>query len=161
MGRPRIKKKTTAKKITNNATKKKTTTKREKTNLRGLDKQLFSRIKQEYHDLDYINKLSDKEKQWMSDFMGEWLGANLNDSEKKMHVSRKRRKQVYDMNNARNRDIMSNTRAGNVLDSYDGEIRSADEVDPSLAEDRFIDNIEVDQEMLDAAIEALKDKCKK
>lgn len=97
----------------------------------------------------------------MSDFMGEWLGANLNDSEKKMHVSRKRRKQVYDMNNARNRDIMSNTRAGNVLDSYDGEIRSADEVDPSLAEDRFIDNIEVDQEMLDAAIEALKDKCKK
>jgi hypothetical protein len=95
----------------------------------------------------------------MSDFMQEWLGANLKDSNTKMHKSKKRRKQVFDMNNARNRDILSNVKAGNMVDDY-SILEDSTNIDPALAEDRFIEEIEVDTEMLDATIEILKDKGK-
>jgi len=91
--------------------------------------------------------------------MQEWLGANLNDSHKQMHKSKKRRKQVFDMNNARNRDLLSYARAtGTIADAEDLIEKSV--VDPSAAEDAFIQSIDNDPEMLDAAIEALKDKGK-
>ena len=95
----------------------------------------------------------------MSDFMGEWLGANLNDSDKKLHKSKKRRKQVFDMNNARNRDILSNAKAGGLVDDV-ATLEDRSIIEPSLAEDRLIEELEIDQEFLDATIDALKDKCK-
>jgi truncated hemoglobin YjbI len=154
------KKRTAPKKVQSNKKKKQAPIKkRERAVYPGLEKRLFSRIKQEYHDYDYVDKLSDKDKKWLSDFTSEWLGANLNDSDKKMHKSNKRRKQVFDMNNARNRDLLSNVKAGGLVDDvYSLEERST--IDPSKAEDAIIDSIEVDQEMLDAMEEVLKDKCK-
>ena len=42
--------------------------------------------------------------------MEEWLGARLKHPGKKFHKSNKRRKQVFDANNARNRDMASEFR---------------------------------------------------
>lgn len=160
MGKSASKNKKKKQKVKNDPKKKKVAIKkREKAKYPGLEKQLFSRIKQEYHDYDYIDKLSDAEKQWLSDFTGEWLGANLNDSGKKMHKSNKRRKQVFDMNNSRNRDIISHARAGGLLD--DVSVLDAEEiVDPSGYEDAFLDQLDSDPELLDAFIDVLKDKGK-
>lgn len=124
----------------------------------GLDKRLFSRVKQEYHDIDYADKLNPEDKQWMSDFMTEWLGANLKEGATKMHKRPKQRKRVFDMNNARNRDTISNTRAMGALDSDDVLVDYSR--NPALAEQKFVENIDTDQEMLDAFIEVLKDKFK-
>ena len=129
--------------------KKKITKKRDKASYPGLVKNLFSKKKQEYHDIDYADKLNDKQKKMLSQFMEEWLGARLNgESKKKFHSTAKRRKQVYDMNNARERDIyslmratgrldnMSYTELANVLD------QSLDNVDPSGYEDMFIEMLD-------------------
>lgn len=80
----------------------------------GLKKGKFSRIKQEYFDQDYIDKLSDKDKAWLSQFNDEWLGANTKDA--RFHKSKKAKKRCNDQNNARNRDVYSNTRATGRLD---------------------------------------------
>lgn len=95
----------------------------------------------------------------MSNFMQEWLGANLKDGTSKMHKSKKQRKKVFDMNNARNRDIISNAKAGGLLENDSALEESS--IDPSLAEDVFLDKLEeIDHEFLDATIEVLKDKGK-
>jgi hypothetical protein len=90
----------------------------------GLDKTLFSKVKQEYHDIDYSSVLSSKEKKWASQFMEEYLGANLKESslvdkygEKAMHKSAEQRKDCFDRNNQRNRDIYSRNRAIGKLTS--------------------------------------------
>lgn len=90
--------------------------KRNQTKTPGLEKRLFSKIKQEYHDIDYVDKLSDAEKKFMSTFMEEWLGARLNHSGKKMHRKKAERKRVFDMNNARQRDIYSLSKAQGMLE---------------------------------------------
>ena len=90
--------------------------KRSKTKTPGLQKNLFAKVKQEYHDLDYIDTLSAEEKEFMSQFMEEWLGARLNHERDKMHSTKAERKRVYDMNNARQRDIYSQARAMGKLE---------------------------------------------
>lgn len=72
---------------------------------KGLIKKNFSKIKQEYHDIDYIDQLGEKEKAYLSKFMFEELGANLQDT--KFNKSKKNKKRVFDANNSRNRDIWS------------------------------------------------------
>lgn len=81
----------------------------------GLNPHLFSKIKQEYHDIDYVDKLSDEDKKFLSTFMQEWLGARLNHPNEKLHSSKKDRKRVFDMNNARQRDIYSIAKATGKL----------------------------------------------
>lgn len=77
----------------------------------GLDKTYFSKVKQEFHDIDYTKDLNEKEKKFMSTFMEESLGANLNHPGKKLHKSKAMRKSVFDANNARQRDIYALGRA--------------------------------------------------
>ena len=92
----------------------------------GLDKRFFSKIKQEYHDIDYAHKLSDKDQKWLSQFMEENLGAQLNEktlknkyNKKPIHKSKAQKKDCYDRNNARQRDIYGLSRATGKLNDYD------------------------------------------
>jgi hypothetical protein len=94
---------------------KKTTTRRRRASFPGLTKQFFSRIKQEYHDIDYVEQLTEKQKDFLSRFMDEWLGAKLNNEGKVFHKSKKMRRKCFNMNNSRNRDIYSIAKArGNI-----------------------------------------------
>lgn len=80
--------------------------KREKEKNNGLNKHFFSKIKQEYHDIDYADKLPPKAKAYLSKFMNEHVGANLS-GKNTLHDTPEMKKEVFDANNARNRDIWS------------------------------------------------------
>lgn len=100
----------------------------------GLKKSKFSRIKQEYFDQDYIDKLSDKDKAWLSKFNDEYLGANLKDGGNKFHKTKRLKKDCFDRNNARNRDIYGDAKAGGRLELAgervlgDGEVNYENEL---------------------------------
>lgn len=79
-------------------------TKRQKTPYAGLVKKVNGKRRWEYMDQDYIDKLSDKEKQWLSNFMEEELGGNFKHKGKKLNTSKKNKRRCYGNNNARNRD---------------------------------------------------------
>jgi len=144
--RPKVgtKKKSTAKKRTTKRKKAVQKKKRDLVKTPGLNKNLFSRIKQEYHDLDYSNNLSIKDQKWMSQFMEEYLGAQLDEEtlqnkykRKAFHKSKKKRKDCFDRNNARQRDIYGLSRAIGTLDNLDAPmIENMEEahVDPNYEE---------------------------
>lgn len=102
--------------------------KRDKVKHPGLEKNLFSKIKQEYFDLDYADKLNEEEKKWLSQFMEEYLGANVNKERMLrkygtdvIHKEDDKRKNCFNMNNARNRDVYS-------ISKVTGKMVSTDEV---------------------------------
>jgi len=117
----------------------------------GLDKTLFSKIKQEYHDIDYAHKLNDNEKKWLSQFMEEDLGAQLNPDTLKSKYNRKalnktktQRKGCFDRNNHRNVDIYGVGRAtGRLADIKAPAIESyLEEQDQESYEDYLIKKID-------------------
>lgn len=72
--------------------------------LPGLNPKLFAKIKQQYFDIDYIDKLNDEEKAWLSKFMWEYLGANLSGKDL-LHTTDEQKKDCYSRNNSRQRDL--------------------------------------------------------
>lgn len=74
---------------------------------------------EEINDIDYINQLDDKEKEWMNNFNEEWINASLNHRGKKFHKTKKERKIIYDKNNARNRDSFTRAKASGTLNYID------------------------------------------
>lgn len=122
--------------------------KREKAKYPGLDKHLFSKIKQEYHDLDYVNKLNDEEKKWMSQFMEEHLGANVNPeyhqrkyNKDVLHQGLDERRKCFGPNNSRIRDAYSNHKVTGTL--YDETALSEDAYDPT---DDIIESIDLNRD---------------
>lgn len=132
--------------------------KRQQAKYPGLKKELYSKVKQQYFDIDYINTLSEEEKQWLNDFLNEYYGANLNESKERMHNTPTLRKDVFDRNNARNRDIYNVAITGGRLDHLDDalliklqEFESDDEF-----EERLIDLIDEEGNYLSQQSNLLK-----
>lgn len=116
----------------------------------GLEKHLFSKIKQEYHDIDYIDKLSDEEKNWLSRFTEEDLGANIHHKGakvyKKLHTKAGRKK-IWDRNNQRNRDIYGRAKAAGMTLDLDPkfiiEVLQSDNDWADTTEDKLIESIDL------------------
>jgi hypothetical protein len=89
--------------------KKKKKTKRSKQRYPGLVKGCYSKIKQEFFDIDYVNELSEEEKQWLNDFMNGDLGANTKDNP--IFEEYKEKQKCWKKNNDRNNDVYSVMRA--------------------------------------------------
>ncbi|MEO0271665.1 MAG: hypothetical protein ABIM30_01075 [candidate division WOR-3 bacterium] len=70
----------------------------------GLKKEFFAKHKRELLDVDYLNKLTNKELAWLSVFFEEYAGARFNHPKKKLHKPH-HRKEIYNNNNSRARDI--------------------------------------------------------
>lgn len=64
-------------------------------------------------DFDYVEKLSEEDKAWLNSFAEEYIGANLNHKGEKLHKTKKLKKDVYDRNNARNRCVLTRSKAQN------------------------------------------------
>lgn len=107
------KKKETGK--TSKDTPKKRKTKRSQLEFPGLVKGATSRIRQEYLDQDYIDRLSPQDKDWLNRFNEEWLGANFKHPGDTIHKTDAARKEIYNRNNARNRDLLGQLKAQNKL----------------------------------------------
>ena len=69
----------------------------------------------EYNDYDYLYKLNDKDKEWLTKFHREYLNSDFKSYKKPLHKNKKLKRTCYDMNNCRNRDIFSQKRVMNKL----------------------------------------------
>lgn len=123
--------------------------KRDKTKTPGLEKNLFSKIKQEYFDIDYIEKLSESEKLWLSQFMEEYLGANVSKDRMQrvygkdvLHKEDVKRKNCFNMNNARNRDVYSVSRVTGKI-TFAEDVVEKPQLDRYEMEDELIDFIDL------------------
>jgi hypothetical protein len=71
-------------------------------------------------DYDYLGKLNDEELKFLNKFTGEYINAAINQEDKTtMHNTKRLRKDCYDRNNARNRDITTKTKMLNKLDGLE------------------------------------------
>jgi hypothetical protein len=108
----------------------------------GLKKQYNSRIKQEYLDCDYVNQLSEEEKDFLSDFNEEYYGANLDYKDlenNRFHKTQADKKACTDRNNARNRCLYGNVKAsGRTVDVV---VETKEEASANI-EDALIDYID-------------------
>lgn len=118
--------------------KKKKINKRQSVPYASLKKEYNSRIRQEYSDLDYIDKLDNTKKncelpdgtmvtelEFMDFFMKEWnnaeVGKQSEAKDNKLHRTVQEVKDCTDRNNARNRDIYGIAKARNLVHKVDSE----------------------------------------
>lgn len=89
--------------------------KRSKNKFSALDPKLNLKSRAELIDFDYVDKLTDKEKEFLNTFSEEFNNANFSHGKKILHKSRALKKDCYGMNNRRNRDILTRAKAmGNI-----------------------------------------------
>jgi len=86
---------------------------RSKTKFPALKPELNLKTRYELIDYDYINKLSQSEKEWLNKFTEEYVNASLNTEnlEQNLHNTDQLKKDCYRRNNARNRDILTRAKA--------------------------------------------------
>lgn len=104
----------------------------------SLKKEYNTKIRQEYIDLDYLNKLDDTKKtcklpdgsmvtelEYMGVFMKEWnsggVGKQKEAKNNKIHRTAKEVKNCTDRTNERNRDQYGIARAQHLIHTYDNE----------------------------------------
>lgn len=129
-------------------------TKRSSKKYPALEPRVNSRVRQEYNDYDYIDKLSEEEKQWLNDFTEEYLNASVGKQSEaennRFHNTPELVKERTDQNNARNRDLYGRIRnkVGNTkLLNYDDTINIVEEhlsrgVKPDSIEDAIIEYLD-------------------
>ena len=90
-----------------------TPNRRNKAKYPSLDPKLNLKTRQELVDYDYLNKLSPKELKFLDKFSREYIVASLDQDNpnKNMHNTKALSKDCYDMNNSRNRDILTRQKA--------------------------------------------------
>jgi hypothetical protein len=106
------------------------------------------RVRREFVDADYLDKLNIEELEWYSKFTDEYIGANIKKSKKTnrvltrhLHRTNEQAKSVFDSNNRRNNDVYGVTKINGLLSNIDttkgwGEMGSMS--NPGLVEDALI-----------------------
>jgi hypothetical protein len=110
--------------------------------LKVLQKKSTTLIRQEYMDYDYIDKLSDEEKQWLADFTIEHYNASVGKQKDKGKDNRFMKtveeiKDCTDRNNLRNNDVYGKKRSKRELtqiETYRDKV-----VDRDKTEDAWIE----------------------
>ena len=75
--------------------------------------------RKEYLHCDYVEKLNDKEKEFLNSFLEETVIANFKHKGKRIIKSRKEELKIYVENNARNRCTLSKARVTGMLDDVE------------------------------------------
>jgi hypothetical protein len=73
--------------------------------------------RREYVDYDYIEGLDDKAKDFLNRFTEEYYIANFNHKGKSVDKTKKAKKDSYDRNNQRNRDLYSKAKVTGLMDN--------------------------------------------
>ncbi len=97
---------------------KKKTSRRSRAKYPALDPALNLKSRTDLIDYDYIQKLSEEEKKWLNDFTEEYTNVVLDakNVKRNKHNTKKLKKDCYDRNNARNRDVLVRQRANMNLE---------------------------------------------
>jgi len=74
-----------------------------------------TKIRNEFDDYDYINHLSLVDLKWLKAFHREYLNADFKHKYKRIHKKKKDIKNIYDMNNSRNRDVYARAKVEHKL----------------------------------------------
>ena len=127
-------------------------TKRSKVENPALNKQYNSKIRNEYLDYDYIDKLSEEEKKWLNDFTEEYLNASVGSQKEafknRFHNTPEMVKDCTDRNNSRNRCVYSKAVATETILRYDYNTihelieEKENKVNPEYMEDALIEFID-------------------
>lgn len=91
-------------------------------------------------DYDYLDQLSEKDKKWLNAFTSEFINADMNHNGPKLHKTKKQRKDCFDRNNARNRDILTRAQAMGASDYLDDVFSNEAEYEQYLRENSDADN---------------------
>lgn len=95
--------------------KKKKTSKRSRSKFPALEPKYNLKTRYELIDYDYLEKLSDKEKEWLNKFTEEYTNASAGkrpeQKRKQLHKTNKLVKDCFDRNNARNRCVWTKAKA--------------------------------------------------
>ncbi len=121
-------------------------TKRSEVRFPGLVKEVNPKTRWEYLDQDYANQLSDKDKEYLSNFNEEYLSGNFNHKGKKLHRTKKEKRDCYNRNNARNRDLYTiNRTRGWIADAEiaNEAVERSQNKDASSQEDTLIELIDL------------------
>lgn len=119
----------------------------------SLVKKYNSRVKQEYIDFDYLDKLNKEELQWLNKFADEYINASFSKDEENIDETAEGRKASYDRNNARNRCLYGRikNKVGNTkVINYDNAINLVEEtlskgINPSNMENAYVDYLETQE----------------
>jgi hypothetical protein len=121
--------------------------KRSRVKYPALDVQYNLKIRKEQIDFDYIDKLSEEEKLWLNNFMEEYNGANFKHKGKKLHRTKAKKKDCFDKNNSRNRDIYSIAKASETLNELTPLLDKKQRTSVDDEENRIIDKIDFSQRL--------------
>lgn len=111
------------------------TNKRKRSKFPALNKNLNLKIRHEFTDYDYVDKLSPKEKEFLNSFTEEYYNANFKHEGKRVHkkklatriikTTKKEKiydvyeKDSYDRNNKRNNDVQGINKMNSTLKEFD------------------------------------------
>ncbi len=126
---------------------------RNKVKYPGLNKKYTTRIRQEFLDFDYIDQLSEKDKEWLNKYVEEELNTQFKNDGTDFNITKEERKKIYDRNNHQNSDLYGNLKnkdnkfSNKKLLNYDniiGDIEThlSKQTDPTYIENTYIDFIE-------------------
>lgn len=63
------------------------------------------KLRNDYADYDYLDKLNKEELRWLKGFHREYVNADFKHTHKKHYRTKKARRIIYGLNNSRNRDL--------------------------------------------------------
>lgn len=110
-------------------------------------------------DIDYIDKLSDEEKDYLNRFLQETVVANFNHGGENIIKDTKTRREIYRENNRRNKDVYSLGKSNGSLFYTSKQNESSN---PSLVEDiKLRAEEQDDMENLYNTVITIKDKLRK
>lgn len=121
----------------------------------ALHKRYNPKVRQEYIDYDYLDKLNPEELDWLNKFSEEYINARFQGDETDIDKSPEGRKAAYDRNNARNRCLYSQLKVRRMNDkllNYDDVVNIVEETQelpPSYIEDAYLDYMD-EQFLVDA-----------
>lgn len=115
---------------------------RNKKEFPALDSLYMPKVRREYLDMDYLHKLSEKEKAWLNKFVDEELNASFKNDKSDLNKAKKQKKRIFNQNNARNRCLYGVTKINGLLmdESYIKEEKNAS--NPNTLEDALIEYID-------------------
>jgi hypothetical protein len=94
-------------------------------------------------DQDYIDQLSDKDKEWLSQFNEEYMAGSSRHKGKKLNKTKKERRESYARNNARNRDLYALGRTRGWVTDVADHIENNQVINPAAQENAVIDLIDI------------------
>jgi len=106
-----------------NVKKEKGSSRRSRSKHPALNPKFAPKVRKDYLDFDYLDQLSEEEKDWLNKFVDEELHASFKNDKRDLNRTKKDRRRVYSNNNSRNRDLYGISKANRLLDKIEDMVQ--------------------------------------